>query len=206
HNEPGLFVVPVHALLKPLMPKEKLLSYEQTIRVGSIIDYDQFIENLVSLGYRRMQQAVHFGEFAVRGDIIDIYMSENLVRVELFDDEVDSLRTIDPASQRSIENIESVTMEPYEEYIIEPYERETLLKKVEALYEDTKENLDTVSAETLAEYYDTVTHPDQTFTHLVHYSRFLEDRDISILDYMTENHRIIIDEVKNMASAYETEF
>src|SRR5699024_7557767 len=62
------------------------------------------------------------------------------------------------------------------------------------------------SAETLAEYYDTVTHPDQTFTHLVHYSRFLEDRDISILDYMTENHRIIIDEVKNMASAYETEF
>src|SRR5699024_5350261 len=68
HNEPAIFVVPVHALLKPLMPKEKLLGYEKTIKVGTILDYDGFIEDLVSLGYRRMNQAAHFGEFAVRGD------------------------------------------------------------------------------------------------------------------------------------------
>lgn len=67
HNEPGLFVVPVHALLKPLMPKEKLLGYEKTIKVGTILDYDGFIEDLVSLGYRRMNQAAHFGNLLYAG-------------------------------------------------------------------------------------------------------------------------------------------
>ncbi|KIH70425.1 transcription-repair coupling factor [Salinicoccus roseus] len=206
HKEPGLFVVPVHALLKPVMPKEKLLSYERTIEVGSILDYDQFIEDLVSLGYRRMNQAVHFGEFAVRGDIIDIYMPEQLVRLELFDDEVDSLRSIDAETQRSIENISSITMEPYAEYIIEREERARLLEKIQTLYQGTREKLDQTGRETLDEYYDTVTHPDQTFNHLVHYSRLLTDRDISILDYISDEHRVIIDEVKNMAAAYESEF
>ena len=206
HNEPGLFVVPVHALLKPLMPKEKLLSYEKTIKIGTILDYDGFMEDLVSLGYRRMNQAVHFGEFAVRGDIIDIHMPEQLVRVELFDDEVDSLRAIDPETQRSIGNIDSFTMEPYAEYILEPQEREILLGKIETLYQETKEGLDSASLETLEDYYDTVTHPDQTFNHLVQYSHLLEGGEISILDYITDGHRVIIDEVKNMAAAYETEF
>ncbi len=206
HNEPGLFVVPVHGLLKPVMPKDKLLSYEKTIKLGSVIDYDQFIEDLVSLGYRRMNQAVHFGEFAVRGDIIDVYMSEQLVRIEFFDDEVDSLRSIDPETQRSIENIDAITMEPHAEHIIERQEREQLLERIEKLYQETREQLDQAGKEALDEYYDTVTHPDQTFNHLVQYSHLLFERSISIIDYITEDHRVIVDEVKNMASAYEAEF
>src|SRR5699024_9887917 len=68
HEKPGLFIVPVHGLLKPLMPKEKLLSYERTLKLGGTVDYDELIEFLVSLGYKRMSQAANFGEFAVRGD------------------------------------------------------------------------------------------------------------------------------------------
>lgn len=206
HNEPGLFIVPVHALLKPMMPKDKLLNFEKKIEVGSILEYNRFIEDLVSLGYRRMNQAVHFGEFAVRGDIIDVYMSEQLIRIELFDDEVDSLRSIDPETQRSIENIDAFQMKPHAEYIIEQDERERLLGKVEQMYQNTRTHLDQASQEALDDYYDTVTHPDQTFNHLVHYSRLLTDRGISIIDYISDAHRVIVDEVKNMAAAYESEF
>src|SRR5699024_9326535 len=51
----------------------------------------------------------------------------------------------------------------------------------------------------------TVTRPDQTFNHLIQYSHLLDDDEISILDYITDRHRVIIEEVKNMAAAYETE-
>src|SRR5699024_7927492 len=140
------------------------------------------------------------------GDIIDIHMPEQLIRVEFFDDEVDSLRVIDPETQRSTGNIDSFTMEPYAEYILEPKERDILLGKIETLYQKTKEGLDSASLDTLDDYYDTVTRPAQTFNHLIQYSHLLEDDEISILDYITDGHRVIIDEVKNMAAAYETEF
>src|SRR5699024_12714151 len=91
-------------------------------------------------------------------------------------------------------------MEPYAEYILEPKERDILLGKIETLYQKTKEGLDSASLDTLDDYYDTVTRPDQTFNHLIQYSHLLEDDEISILDYITDGHRVIIDEVKNMRS------
>lgn len=206
HNTPGLFVVPAHALMKPLMPKEKLLSYQKTLHIGDRIGYDDFIEYLVSLGYKRMNQAANFGEFAVRGDIFDIFMPEELVRIELFDDEVDSLRTIDPETQRSIKNVDSVTVEPYAEYILDESERNILKEKVSELFEGTKDVLDSQSLESLSEYYEAVTHPDFSFEYLVHYSRFLNDTPISLVDYISTDHRVIIDEVTNVQAAYDTEF
>lgn len=206
HNTPGLFVVPVHGLMKPLMPKEKLLSYQKTLKPGERVEYEDFIEYLVSLGYKRMNQAANFGEFAVRGDIFDIFMPDNLVRIELFDDEIDSLRVIDPETQRSVRNAEEITIEPYSEYILDEEERQKLKDKVTSLYEITKDTVEGASLETLNEYYEMMMHPDLSFEYLAQYSRFLYDKGISLIDYMTKEHRIIIDEVTNVESAYDTEF
>lgn len=206
HNTPGLFVMPAHSLMKPLMPKEKLLSYQKTLRIGDHLGYEAFIEYLVSLGYKRMNQAANLGEFAVRGDIFDIFMPEELVRIELFDDEVDSLRTIDPKTQRSTQNIEDITIEPYAEYILDAEERQILQDKVSSLYEDTKKTIDHTSLETLNEYYEMVTHPDFSFEYLIHYSRFLYETGVSLIDYIEEGHRVIVDEVTNVQNAYDTEF
>ncbi|MFD2831617.1 transcription-repair coupling factor [Corticicoccus populi] len=206
HNTAGLFVVPVHALMKPLMPKEKLLSYQKTLKLGDRIGYEDFIEYLVSLGYKRMNQAANFGEFAVRGDIFDIFMPDELVRIELFDDEVDSLRLIDPETQRSIRNVEDITIEPYSEYILDESERKQLQEKVTELYEGTKDIVGSNSLEELSEYYEMTMHPDFSFEYLIHYSRFLYDHEISLVDYLQDNHRVIIDEVTNVQAAYDTEF
>ncbi len=76
-----------------------------TLSLGDEIDRDELLEKLVSLGYERVDQVERCGHFAVRGDIVDIYpiSEEHPLRVEFFGDEVDSIRSFDEDSQRSIE-------------------------------------------------------------------------------------------------------
>ncbi len=206
HEKAGLFIVPIHGLLKPLMPKEKLASYEKTLEVGSIINYDDFLEFLVSLGYKRVSQADNFGEFAVRGDIIDIYMHDTFLRIELFDDEVDSLRLLDPETQRSLENIKEASIEPYAEYIVEPSERLELLEKIEQLYEETSSGLSEVNKTALEDYYNTVTHPDLLSDYIGQFAHLLDNHNQSLLDYLGPNHRVFADDITAIKSAYDAEF
>lgn len=81
----------------------------------------QIIENiegkLVNLGYERISQVETQGQFSVRGNIIDIYSAEPY-RIELFDIEVDSIRTFDISTQRSIENLDSIKILPAQELVI----------------------------------------------------------------------------------------
>lgn len=74
---------------------------------------------MVTLGYERVERVESRGEMSVRGGIIDFYpvTSSIAYRIELFDDEIDSIRTFDPADQRSIERIEEITVPPCKELI-----------------------------------------------------------------------------------------
>lgn len=205
HNVPGLFLVPVHALMKPLMPKEKLLTHQRTFKNADIVDYEELLEYLVSIGYKRLSKAQNAGEFAVRGDIIDIFTPESLYRMELFGDEVDSLRIIDPETQRSIKNIDAFTLEPYAEYVLDADDRERLLAKIRELYEQDADHLDEAGKEALTEHFEEVTHPDLAFEHLARYAHLLHESGNSIIDYIGEDHHVMVDEVTNITSAYEAE-
>ena len=91
--------------------KEQLIHYES----DSTVD----IEQLVALGYERVGQVEMPGQFSVRGGIVDIYCltEENPWRIELWGDEIDSIRSFDPESQRSLENLEELTIYPAVEHI-----------------------------------------------------------------------------------------
>ncbi|MDO5135201.1 MAG: transcription-repair coupling factor [Eubacteriales bacterium] len=80
----------------------------------SVIQIDAFKKALVDLGYQRTGQVEMPGQFAVRGGIVDIYplTEENPIRIELWGDEIDSIRTFDAESQRSLENLEEVLIYP----------------------------------------------------------------------------------------------
>lgn len=95
--------------------KEQLIHYES----DSIIDTEQLKNQLVALGYERVGQVEMPGQFSVRGDIVDIYCltEENPWRIELWGDEIDSIRSFDPESQRSLENLEELTIYPAVEHI-----------------------------------------------------------------------------------------
>ena len=97
-----------------LMPLEKIRSRLLHFKSDSVIDLDQLKEELVELGYERTGQVELPGQFSVRGGIIDIYplTEDNPWRIELWDDEVDSIRSFDAESQRSLENVDEITIYP----------------------------------------------------------------------------------------------
>ena len=97
-----------------LMPLEKIKSSLLHFKSDSVIDLDQLKADLVDLGYERVGQVELPGQFSVRGGIIDIYplTEENPWRIELWDDEIDSIRSFDAESQRSLENIDEITIYP----------------------------------------------------------------------------------------------
>ncbi len=89
------------------------------LEVGGEIDLPEFARRLAELGYERSVQAEAPGQFAVRGDILDIFdlTEENPWRIELFGDEIDSIRCFDAESQRSIENLQEICIYPASEEI-----------------------------------------------------------------------------------------
>ena len=106
------------AFMDALLPKEVIR--ERVIRIAgdAPVDIDELVRQLVGIGYDREEQVEGPGQFAVRGGILDIYplTGELPVRIELWGDEVDSIRTFDAESQRSIENLTEAVIYPAVEF------------------------------------------------------------------------------------------
>lgn len=88
---------------------------------GGVLDERKLAKKLVALGYEKNYQVESPGQFSIRGGIVDIFdlTEENPYRIELWGDEVDSIRSFDAQSQRSIENLESITVFPATEFVLE---------------------------------------------------------------------------------------
>lgn len=112
-------VTSVDGCMDFLMPLEKIRRSLLYYRNDSEVDLDLLKTSLVKLGYERVGQVEMPGQFSVRGGIIDIYplTEENPLRIELWGDEIDSIRTFDVQSQRSMENLEEITIYPAAERI-----------------------------------------------------------------------------------------
>lgn len=118
-GEPVTVITTLDALMDRILPLSHAAKYMLTIGEGDVVDLDAVKVRLVNMGFERVGQVEHPGQFAIRGGIIDIYnMSDECpYRIELLDDEVDSIRSFDVDSQRSIERCESFTVYPASEYI-----------------------------------------------------------------------------------------
>ena len=112
-----------------LLPLEKIKERIFTLKVGDTVDFDALKEKVATLGYDREVQIDSMGQFSVRGGIIDIYpLTEEVpIRIEFWDDEIDSIRTFDLESQRSIENLEEVVIYPATDFPEEEGERVSFL-------------------------------------------------------------------------------
>ena len=109
-----------------LLPLRVLKKHVLTLQNDSELDVDWLKEELVRLGYERCAQVEGPGEFSIRGGIVDIYSltEEYPFRIELWGDEVDSIRSFDVESQRSIENLEQITIYPAAEQLLEEGQKE----------------------------------------------------------------------------------
>ena len=116
----GVVVTTVDGLMDHLVPLEVLCSQAVTVESGQEMDLEEWREKLVALGYERLPQVDGMGQFSIRGGILDIFpLTEEMpVRIELWDTEVDSIRTFDLESQRSVEQLEKITIYPASEMVL----------------------------------------------------------------------------------------
>ncbi|MDO3720209.1 transcription-repair coupling factor [Marinobacter sp. chi1] len=114
----GVLVVPARTLMHRLAPVDYLQGNTLLLEVGQSLDIDAWRMQLEAAGYRHSENVYEHGEYAVRGAILDIYpMGSNLpYRIDLFDDEIETLRTFDPETQRSIDRIERIELLPAYEF------------------------------------------------------------------------------------------
>lgn len=116
--ERGLLFVPIATLMHRLAPRTFLGGDPLKLSTGDLFDINAWRSRLEKSGYRYVSQVMEHGEFAVRGAIIDLYpMGSKLpFRIDLFDNEIDTLRTFDPDTQRSIETLDTIQMLPAREF------------------------------------------------------------------------------------------
>ncbi len=114
----GIVIVPVTTLMSRLPPQRWLDAQGLLIDKGERIDRDALTRRLEEAGYQHVGQVMEHGEYAMRGSLVDIFPtgSRSPFRIDLFDDEVDSLRTFDPESQRSTGSVESIEVLPAREF------------------------------------------------------------------------------------------
>lgn len=114
----GILVVPITTLLQRLMPVSYLLGNSLMVSIGDKIDVDQLRHNLERAGYHAVDTVYEHGEFAVRGSLIDIFPmgSQCPYRIDLFDDEIETLRTFEPESQRTIDKVNEIRLLPAKEF------------------------------------------------------------------------------------------
>ncbi|QDH69715.1 transcription-repair coupling factor [Marilutibacter alkalisoli] len=148
--ERGIVVVPVQTLMQRLAPKRHVIGGSFDLAVGQRLDLDAEKRRLESAGYRHVPQVLDPGDFAVRGGLLDVFPmgATQPFRVELLDDEIDTIRGFDPETQRSLERIDAVRMLPGREMPLDEAARgralDTLRERFDldarnsALYQDLK--------------------------------------------------------------------
>ncbi|WP_277052142.1 transcription-repair coupling factor [Zestomonas thermotolerans] len=114
----GVLVVPISTALHRLAPTRFLLGSSLILDVGQKLDVEEMRLRLEAAGYRCVETVYEHGEFAVRGALIDLFPmgSDMPFRIDLFDDEIESLRTFDPETQRSVDKVESIRLLPAREF------------------------------------------------------------------------------------------
>ncbi len=134
------------ALMNTMPPPEKMWDSLLHLSPGETISFSQITGQLVRMGYEKEDQVERMGQFAVRGGILDIFplTEDNPARIELWGDEIDTIRSFDPESQKSIENLETLTVYPACELVLTEAEKNAGIK---AVREEAKRTADRLRKE-----------------------------------------------------------
>lgn len=132
-GKPLTIVTTFDALMAPCLPLHILKENRIQLESDSIIEEKSLAAKLVKMGYEKCPQVEAGGQFSIRGGIIDVFdfTEENPYRIELWGDEVESLRSFDALSQRSIEELDKITIYPATEFILSSEEKKAGLKLIQ---------------------------------------------------------------------------
>lgn len=218
-GRPATVVTTFAALMTPQVPLRVLKKNILLIAKGDDVDERKIAARLVAMGYEKTPQVDGPGQFSIRGDIVDIFdlTEENPYRIELFDTEVESIRSFDLESQRSIEQLAGIRIYPATEMILEKGRVDDGLARIRKEEKETaatfRRNRKPEEAHRLEEEIDSMCEEAWEFhdyAKLESYIHYFYPATESFIDlFPQDNTMLFFDEpvrVKEQADAIETEF
>lgn len=215
----GTIITTIDAGLDRILPLDYITNRVITIKTAQTIHLDSLRNELVHLGYERCGQVGGPGEFAIRGGIIDIFplTEECPYRIELWDDEVDTIRIFDISSQRSIENVDEMSIYPAAEIILDDA---VIQKGIDRLDKETKEYVHALRSQMKTEEAHRIKQIVEEFKESLEayngsigidsYIKFFYENTVSIFDYFKQEDAVIfLDEPNRLiekAEAVDLEF
>ena len=114
----GIVITTLETLSQKLCPTDYIDRYSLSLSVGQTFDIEPFVDRLIKIGYRRVSTVMEQGEFSIKGALIDLYPmgTKYPYRIDLFDNEIDSIRTFKASTQRSIAIINKIKLLPAREF------------------------------------------------------------------------------------------
>ncbi|RMC38512.1 transcription-repair coupling factor [Lactobacillus sp. ESL0236] len=193
-GEQGIVLTTPQGMQYKLSNPKEYQAVRQEFRAEAEYDLADLTSWLVSSGYRRENLVAKPGEFALRGDILDIYPldRENPVRIEFFGDQIDTMRELDLASQRSQKEIKALTVGPAQDHVFTAHNFKSAVKQIEVAMADApapKEEVENHFTSILANLNDN--NLPQNYSFLID---FLLSNSSSILDYLTKDGLIVLDD------------
>jgi len=213
NDDYSFIVTSAEALCQKLIDKELFKESIINIALGDRIDLSLFIQKLVSIGYERVTTVEGKSQFAVRGGIIDIFPanSDTAVRIELFDDEIDSVRSFDTMTQRSMENIEEITVLPARELIYSLDFRDTILERISNDLKEQIKKMEGKDSKNQKERLEAKISSDierfsqeYYFAGMDRYIPYIIEKPSIITDYIESEIHTFVDEPKRFEQRLET--
>lgn len=142
-QQPAVIVTSTAGLRRNIVAPEVFSQASLDFQVGAELDLTKVRQQLSGMGYQLQKMVLRPGDFAIRGSIIDIYAlnTDNPVRIDLFDTEIDSLRYFDASTQRSIKNVNAVQILPATDFILPPAEFPRVQEGLTAEYQQVLASL-----------------------------------------------------------------
>lgn len=205
-------VTTIEGLSKKLLPVGDFRQGLMQLAVGQQLEQNQLKAHLVEFGYEHTEQVERPGQFSVRGGIFDIYSAnyKNPLRLEFFDDEVDSIRFFETATQCSVEKVKSAWVVPGREFFLMAQCKEAGAQQIRQQYNQQIEQLsrrkDREPVERLQGKVGELLEKLQQglyFTGLEQYQSFFYPDSASLLDYMGYDLFVVLDEANRIQEAQE---
>ncbi|MDO4555716.1 MAG: transcription-repair coupling factor [Lachnospiraceae bacterium] len=218
-GKPATIVMTIDGLMDKLAPLSTFREEVFVLQNAQTLDFNKVQEKLTYLGYEKMALVDSPGQFAIRGGILDIFplTEECPYRIELWGEEVDSIRSFDAESQRSIEQVDELYVYPAAEMIIDPARLEKGLDRIEkeykSAYEILKKNGETEQAFRLKKTVNQIKEELEEFNRACEMESLISyfyEETVSFLDYLpAEDSLIFFDEparLKERAESFLKEF
>lgn len=203
----GVFVMSVDAVMDRVVPLSEIKKHKMIFRVGDQLEEGLAARQFVALGYEKTPFVEAPGEFSVRGGIIDIYpyTGDCPYRLELWGDEIDSIRSFDAESQRSIEEVKQLTVYPATEIILDEERIASGIHKIEKEYKKIAEKFhkefETEKEVRLRKEFERV-QEELTQLHMLigaeGYLPYFYEKLVCVLDYFPKDSFVYLDEPKHV--------